>query len=222
MWISVDQAHRSYIKWREYKQNIGIGISENSPEWCGTVVVDPIMSTAKTGPLLFVGHTRDGLLRPVRRDVERLPGQEPARADPVMHSLTQQMHFGTTRQEFSLEPQCDAGICKISSKTTCNISIRPGDFPVVFACRTGREQHVQQVHVASARRSMVVVNPPGTPRDHAARAQFQRFRPLRVADPAKPASRIIVKILDVRSHVSEARLLIRILQLQAASTVTQF
>lgn len=46
MWISVDQAHRGYIKWREYKQNIGIGISEHSPEWCGTIIVYPVMSTA--------------------------------------------------------------------------------------------------------------------------------------------------------------------------------
>lgn len=98
-----------------------------------------------------------GLLRPARRDVERLPGQEPARADSVMHSLTQQMHFGTTPRSSPLSRKVTRAFVKSVPKPPAMYGFGPGDFPVVLHGRTGREQHVQQVHVASTWRSMIVI-----------------------------------------------------------------
>ena len=111
------------------------------------------------------------------------------------------MKFGTASQKFTLETQRDSGVGKVGSEAARDIPVRPGNFPLVFACRTGREQHVKQMHVTRAGRGVVVIDPPRTPRDRKTIANLQRPRPLRVADPAEPAASVIVKGLDIRSHL---------------------
>src|SRR5262249_37894911 len=68
-----------------------------------------------------------------------------------------------------------------------------GDLALVLAKRAARQQHRQQIEIACTGRGMVVVDPPRTLRDKTALADFERFGPGRVADPAEPATRAVVE-----------------------------
>src|SRR5262245_14674146 len=105
-----------------------------------------------------------------------------------MKPLAEQVQPGVVGNQLTFEPQGDTSVGEFGAETAVNEPIGPGGLAMVFAGSALGQEQVQQMHVPGARRSVVVVDPPGTAANRKAVLDLQRVGATGVVLESKPAS----------------------------------